>query len=121
MNTALLQLFEKEPEKLTLAEGKDLFEVGAPADGRMYVMLSGQAEILVGDLMVELAEPGAILGEMALIDPQPRSATVHCVAPCTFAVIDARRFQTLIQMTPAFALEVMRAVVQRLRRTDKML
>jgi len=121
MNTAMLQLFEKEPEKLTFAAGKDLFETGDTANGRMYILLSGQAEVIVNDLMVELAEPGAILGEMALIDSYPRSATVHCVAPCTFAVIDSRRFMSLIQMTPAFALEVMRAVVQRLRRTDKLL
>jgi CRP-like cAMP-binding protein len=40
----------------------------------MYVLLEGSAEIMVGDLVVEAAGPGALLGEMALIDARARRA-----------------------------------------------
>jgi CRP-like cAMP-binding protein len=87
----------------------------------MFVLLKGQAKVMVDEVLVELAEPGAILGELALIDHEPRSASVQCVEDCDFAEVDEKRFRYLVQQTPYFALEVMKVLGQRLRRTDKML
>jgi CRP-like cAMP-binding protein len=121
MSEALLKFFDSMSKNRVLPAGALLFSTGEKTDGTMYVLLEGQAEILVNDTMVELAQPGAIIGELAMIDQEPRSATVRCSKPCVFAVVDEERFFLLIQRTPIFALEVMKDLARRLRRVDRMI
>jgi CRP/FNR family transcriptional regulator, cyclic AMP receptor protein len=70
---------------------------------------------MVGGLVVEDAGPGTLLGEMALIDNSPRTASVVAKTPCRFAQMDQRRFHFLVQRTPYFATHVMKALADRLR------
>ena len=81
----------------------------------MYVLLQGNADVMVGELVVEVAGPGALVGEMALIDDSPRTASVVAKTPCRFAQIDRRRFHFLVQQTPHFATHVMKTLADRLR------
>jgi len=83
--------------------------------------MSGTADISVHHRVVETAEAGAILGEMAMIDDGTRSATVTAKSDCTLLPIGSKRFSFLIQHTPNFALYVMRVMAARLRRTDDLL
>jgi CRP/FNR family transcriptional regulator, cyclic AMP receptor protein len=116
----LTELFRYETELQVLPAGQVLFREGEPGD-LMYVLMSGTAEISVNNRVVEIAEPGAIVGEMAMIDEGTRSATVIAKSDCTLLQIDHERFNFLIQQTPNFALHVMRVISARLRRTDSML
>ncbi|HME39804.1 MAG TPA: cyclic nucleotide-binding domain-containing protein [Steroidobacteraceae bacterium] len=116
----LADLFRFETGGLTVAAGQPLFRAGE-AGNIMYVLMKGTAVVTVGDLIVEHAEPGAILGELALIEQVPRSATVTAATECNFIPIDAKRFQFLIQQTPNFALHVMKVMADRLRKTDQLL
>ena len=90
MNPA--DLFDHETEPVLLKEGEALFHEGDEAHG-MYVLLDGNVVVLVGDVPVENATRGALLGEMALVDSRPRTATVMAVSPCRLATIDERRFR----------------------------
>jgi CRP-like cAMP-binding protein len=112
MNPA--ELFRQDPNALEVAVGDFLFREGETGD-TMYVLLEGNAEIMVGDLIVESASPGALLGEMALIDNTPRTASVVARTPCRFAQLDQRRFHFLVQQTPYFATHVMKTLAHRLR------
>jgi CRP/FNR family transcriptional regulator, cyclic AMP receptor protein len=116
----LTELFRYETELQALPAGQVLFREGEPGD-LMYVLMSGTAEISVNNRVVEIAEPGAIVGEMAMIDEGTRSATVITKNDCKLLPIDHERFSFLIQQTPNFALHVMRVISARLRRTDSML
>ncbi|MDP2759819.1 MAG: cyclic nucleotide-binding domain-containing protein, partial [Sideroxyarcus sp.] len=87
----------------------------------MYVLISGTADIFVRNRLMETAEAGAIVGEMAIIDDSPRSATVVAKSECKFLPIERERFNFLVQRKPEFALHVMRVMVDRLRRTDSIL
>ncbi len=116
----LAELFRHETGLQTLPAGQALFREGEPG-AVMYVLISGTAEIMVNDKLVEVAEPGAILGEMAMIDEQTRSATVIARSECKLLHIERKRFNFLIQQTPNFALHVMRVIAARLRKTDRML
>jgi CRP/FNR family cyclic AMP-dependent transcriptional regulator len=57
----------------------------------MYVLLEGEMEILLGDFVLESAGPGALIGEMALIDDGPQTATAVAKTSCRLAQIDRRR------------------------------
>jgi len=112
MNPA--ELFRKESDTLQLAPGDFLFHEGDNGD-KMYVLLEGEMEILLGDLVLETARPGALIGEMALIDESPRTANAVAKTACRLAQIDRRRFHFLVQQTPHFATHVMKTLADRLR------
>lgn len=116
----LAQLFRHETDLTAISAGQALFKAGEKGDW-MYVLMSGRAEIVVHERVVETAEPGAILGEMAMIDDVPHSASVVAQSDCQFLAIDRKRFTFMIQQTPNFALHVMRVIAGRLRRTDALL
>ena len=94
--------------------GAVLFGEGDPGT-HMYVLLEGTADICVGDDVVENAQPPALLGEMALVDSSPRSATVVLRTPCRLIAIDTRQFDLLVRESPEFARQVMTVMARRLR------
>src|SRR6476661_11024849 len=112
MNPA--ELFRKETDALQLASGDFLFREGEKGE-QMYVLLEGEVDIFLGDFVLETASPGALLGEMALIDDSPRTANAVAKTPSKLAQIDRRRFHFLVQQTPHFATHVMKTLADRLR------
>ncbi len=112
MNPA--ELFRQETGALHLAAGDSLFREGEKGE-KMYVLLEGEMEILLGDFVLETVRQGALIGEMALIDDSPRTASVVAKTPCRLAEIDRRRFHFLVQQTPHFATHVMKTLADRLR------
>jgi CRP/FNR family cyclic AMP-dependent transcriptional regulator len=112
MNPA--ELFRQETGALQIAAGDSLFREGESGD-KMYVLLEGEMEILLGDFVPETAGPGSLIGEMALIDDSPRTATAVAKTSCRLAEIDRRRFHFLVQQTPHFATHVMKTLADRLR------
>jgi CRP/FNR family cyclic AMP-dependent transcriptional regulator len=113
----LADLFRHETELLPVKAGQTLFKTGE-AGTLMYVLKSGTMDILVGSKVVETAEPGALIGEMALIDKGPRAATATARTDCELVAIDLRRFLFLVQQTPNFAIHVMHVMAERLRKID---
>lgn len=116
----LAELFRHETDLLDLPAGQALFREGEHGD-LMYVLMSGRAEISVHGKLVETAEAGAMLGEMAMIDSPLRSATVVAKSDCRLLPLEQKRFNFLIQQTPNFALHVMKVMARRLRTTDNLL
>ena len=97
--------------------GQTIFRQGDPGE-LMYLISEGSVDISVGAILVETAGPGSVIGEMSMIDHRPRSASAKAKTTCTLLPIDRKCFESLISRTPGFALEVMRIVVERLRRAD---
>jgi CRP-like cAMP-binding protein len=113
----LSDLFRHETDTLSLSQGQTLFKAGETGT-MMYVLKSGTMNILVGEKIVETAEAGALIGEMALIDKGPRAATAVASTDCQLVPIDQRRFLFLVQQTPNFAIHVMHVMADRLRNVD---
>ena len=113
-------LFRDDPRMIALRAGAELFRQGEPAD-LMYVLTKGEARIIVGEREVERLGSGSIVGEMALIDRAPRSATVEAVTDCEFVCVDEKRFKFLVTETPGFAIGVMKVLADRLRNADHLI
>jgi CRP-like cAMP-binding protein len=109
-----LGLFRNDTEIKRLAAGEFLFVKGDPAQG-MYVVKSGELQIGDGNAIYETVMPGGIIGEMALVDGAPRSASVKALQPSEVIAVDQKRFLFMVQQTPFFAIRVMRVITQRLR------
>ena len=97
--------------------GEVLFEKGESGD-TMVLVLEGRIEIRVGDKAVDTVGLYAILGEMALIDAAPRSATAVAITAGEVAVIDRQTFLDLVRENPSFSLYVMRRMAARIRRMN---
>ncbi len=100
--------------------GQAIFREGEPGDS-LYIVAEGQVDIVLGARILETVGPGGILGELALIDDKPRSASAIARTACLLAPVNREHFLALVQRTPLFALQVMRAIANRLRRTTDLL
>ncbi len=114
---ATLQLFRNAPEVIAVAAGKHIFRIGEAAKV-MYLIIEGEVDLMLGDTVVETAGEGVFIGEMALIDDEPRSASARARSDCRVFPIDEARFQSLVKETPFFALQVMKTLARRLRKMD---
>jgi CRP-like cAMP-binding protein len=104
----------------SFSPGQRIFSEGQHGDW-MYVVVEGEVDLLVNNRLVEHVGPGGVLGEMSLLDAEPRSATAVARTPCKLWSIDRRRFSHLVQETPDFAIQIMRVMAGRLRQMDRRL
>lgn len=114
---ATIDLLRNARDVERFAAGAVVFEEGAPG-AFMYVVKTGRVDVLVGGRVVATAGPGETVGEMALIDAGGRSAAVVAREDSELVPVDEKRFLFLVQQTPFFALQVMRTLAERLRRTN---
>jgi CRP/FNR family cyclic AMP-dependent transcriptional regulator len=115
VHTYLEFLTALDDRPLRFQEGDTIFEAGEASDGRMFVVRTGTVILRSGRKVLERVEPGGILGEMALIDPAPRSATAVAGADCTASAVTELMLRRLVTHVPGFALEMMRILVRRFR------
>jgi CRP-like cAMP-binding protein len=110
----LLEIFEDSGDLLRFSAGTAIFEEGSVGDF-MYVVMKGRIRLSLRNEFIAEVSPGAIVGEMALLDSDDRSATATAMTDCVLAPIDVHSFKMLIQHTPDFALHVMNVLADRLR------
>lgn len=114
----LEELFRHETNKQKLPAGQTLFKQGEATNKLMYIIMSGSVEIIVKDRVVDKAETGAMLGEMAMLEDGMRSATIRAESDCELLPIERSKFMFYIQHVPEFALHIMLVLAERLRRTN---
>ncbi len=98
--------------------GSIIFREGDEAH-ELFVVKKGEVRIQIGNRTINELSAGSIFGEMALIDNEPRSATVIAVSDVEVVPVSEKQFLFLVSQTPYFALKVMRVLAQRLRATNK--
>ena len=113
-----LELLSSERETRSFDAGQVIFQAGEPGDC-MYVVMEGQVELSVRGQVLERLGPGDVLGEMALIDSAPRSASAVTRTDTRLVPIRRDRFDALVQQDPEFSIQLMRVIVGRLRRMDQ--
>ncbi len=114
---ATLHLFRDAPEVIAVGAGEYIFRKGEAAKV-MYLIIEGEVDLLLGKTVVETAAQGSFIGEMALIDDEPRSAAARASGECRVFPIDEARFHLLVKETPFFALQLMKTLARRLRSMD---
>jgi CRP-like cAMP-binding protein len=110
--------FSREKNLQEYAAGETIFERGDISDC-MYGVAEGEVEVYIDSTLVETIGPGAIVGELALIDDSPPSGSAVAESDCKLAAIDEQKSLFMVDDTPYFALEVMRSLTRRLRNVDQ--
>jgi CRP-like cAMP-binding protein len=104
-------LFE---EKRTFGPDEEIFAEGDTGNG-VYVILDGKVRVITftsdfKEIVLGELEAGQIFGEMALIDNNPRSASVIPFTPCEVAFMSKKKFDHLIQVKSDLAYRFMSSV-----------
>ena len=110
-------LFSQSTDVTPFPAGATLFSEGDPGDF-MYVVRTGEVELLVAGSVVETVGSNGIFGELALLDGEHRSTTAITRTDCELVVLDQRQFMLMVRQTPFFAIEIMRTIATRLRAMD---
>jgi CRP-like cAMP-binding protein len=104
----------------TLPADAPLIEEGEEGDA-LFVIISGSVSVRRGDHEVGTSGPGAYFGELALLDGEPRSATVVATEPVTVSVLGVRMFRTLLREFPEMVSQLLAGLAGDLRRSHNAL
>jgi CRP-like cAMP-binding protein len=109
--------------EVRLAPHEVLFEQGDLGDA-LFAVQSGRLEISVVSedgrrLVLDVMRRGAILGEIALFDPGPRTATATAVVETRLFRITNRDMMAAISRSPDLAADMIRLAGQRMRAMNR--
>ena len=110
-------MFRSSHEAEVVPAGQVLFREGEPGD-LMFAVADGLVELTHDGAVIEKIGPGGIVGEMALVDEAPRSATATAATETRVVRVDRPHFMYLVQEHPTFALQVMSVMADRLRKAN---
>ena len=130
LDEATLKLLADELPSVQVNVGDAVVSEGDPAR-EMFVVIGGELEVLKkspggSEVRVAMLGPGDWFGEMAIVEVQPRSATVRCLAPSLLLRMSAEHVDTLLYRRDlkAYSLLIMniaRELSRRLRVADGIL
>lgn len=109
-----INIFKHAAQTETFEAGQTIVHEGETGS-LMYAIQQGEVDIFIEGVYIETLGPSSIVGEMGLLDQQPRCATGIARTRCVLVPIDRQRFSFLVQQTPYFALHVMQIIAERLR------
>jgi CRP-like cAMP-binding protein len=98
-------------------EGKVLTREGEVGN-EFIIVLEGEVEVREGNNVVATRGPGDYIGEIALLDNRPRTATVVAKGPVVLEVIGRREFNTLLHDVPEINEHILATMAQRLAEVD---
>lgn len=107
--------FNKFSEAESFEAGEVIIEEGQ-SDATIYVIRSGEVQVIHNGEELAVLGEGELFGEMALIDNMPRSATVIALTDTTVVPVNHDHFYVLLQKMPVFGATVMHLISTRLRR-----
>jgi len=116
----LIEVFKDSDHLVSFSAGTTVLREGEPGD-HMFVVMEGELAITIHGKVVALAGPGEIVGEMALINSQTRSATVVAETDCVLADIDRSSFDSLLKYVPDFTTHVLNVLAGRLSSAYEMI
>jgi CRP-like cAMP-binding protein len=111
-----LKLLAFTSEMINFQNGEILFKAGEPGDCA-YVIMEGEVEILSAvddDSVVAVLQINQIFGELALLNDEPRSATLRAKGDLKVMKISESQFMELIRENPGLALNILRQLGQKL-------
>jgi CRP-like cAMP-binding protein len=103
--------------RIDAAPGKVLTREGET--GREFILiLEGDVEIRRGDEVIATRGAGSYIGEIALLEHRPRTATVVATTPAVLEIIGQREFATLLEDEPEIGAAIKATSAERLAELD---
>ncbi len=100
-------------EEMAYDQGDVIFAEGEPADA-LYILRDGLAERLADGIRLDVVQPPAVFGDLALLRNEGRATTLVAATPCVVWRLPADRFTRLVNRTPGIAARFAASVSDRL-------
>lgn len=112
--------FPKKSHRRHLAAGEVLFREGDSPNGETFIVERGVIQISKKasngrDIHLDVSKTGDIVGEMALIDRQPRMATARALEPSTLVIITSAEFRATMEKMDGVGRRLIQVLAGRLR------
>lgn len=113
-----LEKIAKAADEITLPAGKLIVDQGQT--GReAFIIVKGSATVKRNGKKVASLGPGAVVGELSLLDHGPRTASVTADTECQVLVISQRQFMAVIDAIPALSHKLLSTLAGRIRELDR--
>ena len=96
------------PDKIIIKQGE--------AGNELYILISGEVEVYTNDKKLASLGPGSCIGELSIIDEEPRSATVKTKKKTKILSINRRDFLLTLKENPSISINIMQVIAGRLRK-----
>jgi CRP-like cAMP-binding protein len=123
-----VEMFRRTPGRVLAGLAHVLEEVEFPSETPLmvagahedwlFILIEGEVEVNREDRWVRMGS-GTVVGEMGVLDPQPRSATVTALTPVRAFRLRKAAFDEAVRMNPELARGVILDLVRRLRETHE--
>jgi CRP/FNR family cyclic AMP-dependent transcriptional regulator len=97
--------------RVTLSAGEILFQQGDPGE-TMYLIEEGRVTVYTHgadnqEIVLDILGPDQVIGELALLDGKPRSATVRALTDCQLLALDRGPFMAHLRQNPETAIHLL--------------
>jgi len=99
-------------------KASDVLMVEGEAGDAFFVIVEGTVRIEHGDRTIRSMTSGGFLGEIALVDQRPRTATATCVTDARLLEVRGHEFQRLLETLPGVHARIRTAIDRRARTAD---
>jgi CRP/FNR family transcriptional regulator, cyclic AMP receptor protein len=111
-----------EMRSVEIARGERLFSEGESGD-KLYIVLDGKIKLTRTaadgrENLLSVLGPGEMFGELSLFDPRARTQAATALTDTRLAALDHQALRAWLTGRPDMALHLLRALAQRLRRTN---
>ena len=104
--SSLMTRIDRPAGQVLTTEGKQGSE--------FFIVLEGEVEVRQGDRVIATRRPGDYVGEIALLDKRPRTASVVATTPVSVEVLSRREFVSLLAEAPELSEQIMATMARRL-------
>ena len=105
-------------DEINVEKGRVLTKEGEQG-GEAFIIADGKASATLRKKKLATYGPGALFGEMSLLDHGPRAATITADTEMHLLVLDPRSFVSLLDEVPSVARKILRVLAERLREIEK--
>lgn len=107
-------------DRVNAVQGEVLAEEGRLGK-EFFLIVEGSVAISHKGRTISTRSAGDFIGEMSLIDSQPRSATIIALEDCDLLVMHRRDFSEMVDSIPGFARKLLAGLAGRLREANSKL
>jgi len=101
-------------DEVDRAPGAEIIREG-DVDNSLFVLVDGRVQVSKSGQPIAELGAGEVFGELALLDPAPRNASVTALTDTTILRIDAEPFGDILDENPEISRAILRVLTRRLR------
>jgi len=109
-------------QQRTFKRGQEVMAQGDEGDS-LFIVITGLARVSMvaangREIILDYAEPGSVLGEIAFLDGGERTASVHAVEQVEALVLSRAAFDEIVARHQGLAMRLLQAMARRLRQNN---